>query len=64
MTQLSTYQKKIIIKRVFRRMKEIPHLNSFITERGSLYASKFISESIEAFYDAFIQFNSEKLFIN
>ena len=64
MTQLSADQKKILIKRVFRRMKEIPHLNSFIIERGSLYVSKFISESIDAFYDAFIQFNSEKLFIN
>lgn len=67
MVSISEENKKILSKRVFKRMRTIPHLNSFINERGSLYASKFISETIDAFYDAitgFSGFNSEKMFLN
>ena len=64
MTVLSEEQKKLLIRRVFRRMKEIPHLNSFINERGSVYASKFILETIDAFYDAFSNLTIEPIFKN
>ena len=64
MTNITDEQKKILIKRVFRRMREIPHLNSFINERGSLYSSRFISETIDAFYEAMIGISGEKMFVN
>lgn len=64
MTVISDDLKKNLIKRVFRRMREIPHLNSFINERGSLYASKFISETIDAFYESVTNLSFEKLFEN
>ena len=52
MTYVTEEQKKAIIKRVIQRMEDIPHLRSFIQERGEKYAKKFISETIDAFYDA------------
>jgi hypothetical protein len=52
MSSISDDIKKVLIKRVFRKMKDIPHLNSFILERGSVYATKFISETIDVFYEA------------
>ena len=61
---INEVHKKILIKKVFRRMKEIPHLNSFINERGSFYASKFISETIDAFYEAISNSSIDKLFQN
>lgn len=64
MTILSEEQKKLLIRRVFKQMKNIPHLNSFINERGSLYASKFISETIDAFYESILNLDFEPLFKN
>ncbi len=64
MTIITDRQKKLLLRRVFRRMKEIPHLNGFINERGSVYASKFISETIDAFYEAFTNLDVESLFKN
>lgn len=63
MTSIGEEHKKTLIKKVFRKMREIPHLNSFINERGSLYSSKFISETIDAFYDAITGLTAEKLFV-
>ena len=64
MTTISDDQKKVLIKRVFRKMREIPHLNSFIHERGTLYTSKFISETIDAFYNAVTGITNDKMFLN
>ena len=64
MTIINEDHKKVLIKKVFRRMKEIPHLNSFINERGSIYATKFISETIDAFYEAISNISIDKLFQN
>ena len=64
MTIINEDHKKVLIKKVFRRMKEIPHLNSFINERGSIYTTKFISETIDAFYEAISNISIDKLFQN
>lgn len=64
MTLISGEQKRLLLKRVFRRMKEIPHLNSFINERGSYYASRFIFETIDAFYEAFANLNIDPFIKN
>ena len=64
MTSITEEQKRMLIKKVFKRMKTIPHLNSFINERGSIYASKFISETIDAFYEAISNIIIDKLFQN
>lgn len=55
-TSLTTDQKKKLISRTLQRMRTIPHLNSFILERGKNYALYFISETIDAFYEAFISY--------
>ena len=52
MTSLTNEHKKLLTKRVIKKMNEIPHLNSFIVERGLHYAMQFISETIDAFYHA------------
>ena len=62
MTTITEDKKKVLIKRVFRKMRDIPHLNSFINERGSLYSSKFISETIDAFYEAVSNLTVDNLF--
>ena len=39
--------RKLIGKRVFKRMREIPHLDTFIDERGKGSASKYVFEVID-----------------
>ena len=44
-------QKKLL-HRIYHKMLDIPHFNAFISERGKDYALNFITESIDAFYEA------------
>jgi hypothetical protein len=39
-------------KRVFKRMREISHLDAFINDRGSKSASNYVLEAIDWFYEA------------
>ena len=48
---LDLIQEKRIRNRVLNRMKEIPHFNAFIQERGMRYSKMYVSEAMEWFYD-------------
>lgn len=52
MMYITEDQKKRISNRVLHRMMDIPHLRSFIQDRGEIYARNFVSDTIDAFYDA------------
>ncbi len=52
MSYVTEEQKKKVISRVMKKMLDIPHLRSFIHDRGDTYARNFVSDTIDAFYDA------------
>ena len=52
MSYVTEDQKKKILGRIMKRMLDIPHLRSFIQDRGEVYARNFVSDTIDAFYGA------------
>jgi len=52
MSYITEEQKNKINGRVLQRMREIAHLRSFMQDREEVYARNFVSDTIEAFYEA------------
>ena len=52
MNDLDDDQRTRLIQRVLQRMEMIPHLHSFIQERGLTNTKQFLSEMIDSFYEA------------